>query len=165
MAVKIHIIGGAGSGKSYLASQIHKKMTIPHLDLDDIFWENQATQYGIKANEDTRDYMLEKFLNQPSWVVEGVYLKWVTPSFERADRIFILDTPLQVQEDRIWNRYYKRKSKVSHLAKKETLQSIHNLLEWNKKYNEIFLPEFMKKTAYTYKIILLKDYKDIERYL
>src|SRR5690625_1456589 len=123
--MKIHIIGGAGSGKSHISSQLNTEFNIPYLDLDDIFWENDAEQYGIKASKNIRDNELKKFVEQPSWIVEGVYFKWVTPSFELADKIFILDTPLQIQEERIWNRYHKRKSGELPSIKKETIESLN----------------------------------------
>lgn len=40
--MKIHIIGCSGSGKTYLAKALSEKYTIPHFDLDDIQWDNNA---------------------------------------------------------------------------------------------------------------------------
>lgn len=133
--------------------------------MDDIFWENNADQYGIKAPKNIRDNKLIEFVEQPSWIVEGVYFKWVAPSFELADKIFILDTPLEIQEKRIWSRYNKRKSGVIPSTKKETIESLNNLLEWNKKYNQVFLPEFVRETRYSDKIIHLKSNEDIYNFL
>ena len=74
MRTKIHIIGGPGSGKSYIAKIVSEKLAIPHLDLDDIFWD-KSPGYGNKADEETRNAELEHFLAQPTWIVEGVYYK------------------------------------------------------------------------------------------
>ncbi|GAB3062759.1 P-loop NTPase family protein [Virgibacillus ainsalahensis] len=135
------------------------------MDLDDIFWEDNADQYGIKAPENVRDNKLRKFVAQPSWIVEGAYFKWVVPSFELADKIFILNTPLQLQEERILSRHNKRKSGILPSTKKETIESIKNLLEWNKKYNQVFLPEFVRGTKYSDKIIHLKNNEDIHNFM
>lgn len=51
ITIKIHIIGGSGSGKSYICEKISKKFNIPHFDLDDIFWDNHAIEYGVKTPE------------------------------------------------------------------------------------------------------------------
>ena len=40
--MKIHIIGGSGSGKTYLAENLSKKYGIRHYDLDDLQWDNDA---------------------------------------------------------------------------------------------------------------------------
>lgn len=97
--------------------------------------------------------------------MEGVYFKWVSPSFELADKIFILDTQLQIQEERIWSRYNERKAGVIPSTKKETIESLNNLLEWNQKYNQVFLPEFVRETIYSDKIIHLKSNEDIYNFL
>ncbi|MGB8451549.1 MAG: hypothetical protein WCD89_04380 [Anaerocolumna sp.] len=35
--MKIHIIGGSGTGKTYVSEKISKQYKIPHFDLDNIF--------------------------------------------------------------------------------------------------------------------------------
>lgn len=36
--IRIHILGGAGCGKSFIAEKLKEQLGIPHYDLDDIFW-------------------------------------------------------------------------------------------------------------------------------
>ena len=40
--MKIHIIGGSGSGKTYLADKLSKEYGITHYDLDELQWDNKA---------------------------------------------------------------------------------------------------------------------------
>lgn len=40
--MKIHIIGGPGSGKTFLAEKLSKELGISHLDLDDLQWDNKS---------------------------------------------------------------------------------------------------------------------------
>lgn len=100
-------------------------------------------------------------MEQPSWIVEGVYFRWVVPSFKLADKIFVLNTPIQTQEERIWSRYNKRKTGILRSTKKETIETLKELLEWNKKYNQVFLPDFVRNTKYGYKIIHFNSNEDI----
>ncbi|MEC5425263.1 hypothetical protein QGM71_17395 [Virgibacillus sp. C22-A2] len=127
--------------------------------MDDIFWDNQADEYGIKTPELERDDKLKKLVEQPSWVIEGVYFKWVKPSFKMAGKIFILNIPLSLQEERIWNRYAKRKIGEVTSVKKETLQSVRDLIEWNRRYNQEHIPNFIKDNEFKSKIIHLKIMK------
>jgi adenylate kinase family enzyme len=127
--------------------------------LDSIFWDNSSDEYGIKAPVTVRDNKLKQFVEQPSWVIEGVYYKWLESSFTVADTIFILNTPFSIQEERIWSRYENRKAGISPSAKKETIKSVEKLIEWNKKYNQEFLPNFVRNNEYSNKIILL-DYNE-----
>ncbi|WP_268258042.1 P-loop NTPase family protein [Bacillus andreraoultii] len=158
-------MGGSGSGKSYIAKQISNKFNIPHFDLDDIFWDNQAEEYGIKTPELERDNKLKKLVEQPSWIIEGVYFKWVKPSFKKAEKIFILNIPLSLQEERIWSRYEKRKLGEVTSAKKETLQSVIDLIDWNRRYNQEHIPNFIKDNEFKRKIIQLENNEDIFKYL
>ncbi|MGY0694980.1 hypothetical protein ACW2QC_19815 [Virgibacillus sp. FSP13] len=163
--MRLHIIGGAGSGKSYIAEQLSKKFNIPHYDLDHIFWDKNADEYGIKAPPTVRDNNLKEIVEQPAWIIEGVYFKWLDPSFALADHIFILNTPVAIQEERIWSRYKKRKAGVLPSTKNETIQSVKKLIDWNKKYNHDFLPNFVRNNDYKGKMIQLENNENIFNYL
>lgn len=71
IAIRIHIIGGSGSGKSYISVILSKKFQIPHYDLDDIFWDPQSNEYGVRAPEDERDRRLREIISLDSWIVEA----------------------------------------------------------------------------------------------
>jgi adenylate kinase family enzyme len=163
--IRIHIIGGAGSGKSYISQKLSNELNIPYYDLDDIFWDNTANQYGKKTLETERDNKLKQIVEQPSWIIEGVYLKWVTPSFSLADKIFVLKTPISIQEKRIWSRYQKRISGIIPNTKKETIESVKELIKWNKKYNDAYLPDFISNNDMKYKVIQINKAEDIFNYL
>ncbi|MCM1187538.1 MAG: hypothetical protein NC251_07815 [Lachnoclostridium sp.] len=70
--MKIRIIGGSGSGKTYLADKLSKEYHIEHYDLDDLQWDNKAEEYGVKRNPDERRAMLQEILNKEDWIIEGV---------------------------------------------------------------------------------------------
>lgn len=61
--MKLHIIGGSGSGKSYISALISRKLNIPHYELVDIFWDNEADVYGVKAPEEERDRKLKEIVS------------------------------------------------------------------------------------------------------
>lgn len=52
---KIYIIGGPGSGKTYMASLISNQANITNYNLDDIFWDNSLNTFVIKADTKMRD--------------------------------------------------------------------------------------------------------------
>ena len=83
---KIHIIGSTGSGKTYLAREISKRLHIPFFELDDIVW-NGAVELSGKNSPEVRDKILEDIINKEQWIIEGVYHKWLGRSFEEADVI------------------------------------------------------------------------------
>lgn len=115
---RIHILGGPASGKSYLARCLGDSLGLPVCCLDDLFWDNAAATYGVRADPETRDREFRRFIEREHWVVEGVYHQWVDEGFARADAIVVL-TPgvllglirgltakfLRLLACRMWARY------------------------------------------------------------
>jgi adenylate kinase family enzyme len=128
--LKIHIIGGPGSGKTWIARQLSGTFKIPAFDLDDIFWEKDACHYGIKAPPEKRDFELKQILSNRSWIIEGVYYSWLKASFHLADLIIILKTPIWLRDVRIVRRFVKRKLGMI-TTKRESLNDLQKLIKWN----------------------------------
>ena len=159
--MKIHIIGCSGSGKTYLANALAKKYNIPHFDLDDIQWDNNAEGYGTKRPLEERNALLQEVLNNNEWVIEGVYYAWVQQSFDEADKIYVLDMPRYLYKSRIIVRSIKRKLGIQQ-GKRETLKSVYNLLKWTETFQNKNLKEI--KTIldkYENKVIWLSSKKDV----
>ena len=106
--MKIHIIGGPGSGKTFLADRLSRQLGIPHYDLDDLQWDNAAV-YGTKREPQERDALLRQILQQEDWIIEGVYHKWCGQCFADADRIYLLEVPRYRYRTRILRRFFRRK--------------------------------------------------------
>ncbi len=152
--MKIHIIGGPGSGKSFLAEKLSRELGIPHYDLDDIQWANE-TGYGKKRDIAERDALLEQILQRDEWIVEGVYYAWCGRCFENADRIYLMTVPRPVYRFRILRRFLRRKLGLEP-GKQETLKSLSALLQWADKYQRVNLVEIRKiLEAYPDKVIEL----------
>ena len=159
--MKIHIIGCSGSGKTYLANALAKKYNIPHFDLDDIQWDNNAEGYGTKRPLEERNALLQEILNNNEWVIEGVYYAWVQQSFDEADKIYVLDMPRYLYKSRIIVRSIKRKLGIQQ-GKRETLKSVYNLLKWTETFQNKNLKEI--KTIldkYENKVIWLSSKKEV----
>jgi adenylate kinase family enzyme len=131
---KIHIIGGPGSGKSYIARKLSTFYNIHAYDLDDIFWDRLTNAYGTKAREEDRNTALSEILNKESWIVEGVYYSWLSQAFKDADLIIMLTTPKWIRHWRISKRFIRRKIGLS-TSKKETLSDFLELVKWNLRFD------------------------------
>lgn len=127
--MKIHIIGGSGSGKSFLANKLSQEYNIPHYDLDDIMWDNESITYGVKRSLAERKVLLEEILEKDNWIIEGVYYKWCGQCFVEADQIYLLNIPRYQYRFRIIRRFFRRKLGVEK-GKKETFKSLMDLLKW-----------------------------------
>ena len=138
--MKIHIIGGPGSGKTFLAEKLARELGIRHFDLDDLQWDNQSDSYGVKRSPDERDRLLADVLRHEDWIIEGVYYAWCQQCFADADRIYVLSVPRYQYRYRIIRRFFRRKAGLEP-GKKETLRSLRQLLRWADKYQNVNLAE------------------------
>lgn len=160
--MKIHIIGCSGSGKTYLAKALSKKYNIPHFDLDDIQWDNNAQVYGVKMSPEKRNVLFQKILSSREWIIEGVYYAWVQQSFDEADIIYVLDMPKYLYKSRIIIRSIKRKLGILK-GKKETFKSVYNLLKWTDTFQNKNLKEIKNiLDRYGNKVIWLSSKKDVQ---
>lgn len=155
LKMKIHIIGGSGSGKSYLANRLSREYGIPHYDLDELFWDNKAETYGTKRNPEERDALLEEILKNNNWIIEGVFYAWCLQCFSDADQIYVLNIPRYKYRFRIIRRFIRRKLHLEK-GKKETLKSLRDLLKWADKYQKENMVEIRKVLEpYSYKVRML----------
>ena len=148
---RIHIIGGAGSGKTHAARRISEKLGIRAHNLDNIFWDNTDKSYNQKVSPEVRDQKLEEILLNESWIIEGVYFKWLKESFQKADVIILLIPSYTICTFRIISRFIKRKIGIMPSKKKETIKGLIELVKWNQRYNKEDIPDI---------VALLKPYND-----
>ena len=99
--MRISIIGHAGSGKTTLANLIAKKFSIPHIQLDDFWFEAGGVHVDQKTSENERNeiraYVREralKAISSESWVSDGFYPRIQTEIAQKADVLVYLDVPL-----------------------------------------------------------------------
>jgi hypothetical protein len=144
MRQRLHIIGGPGSGKTSAGVALSRHFGLPHLDLDEIFWERKANTFGTKANPQVRDAALAEFITQREWIVEGAYVgQWLLPSFIAAEAIIALRPAVLVRDWRYSTRWLKRKLGLSppKQHKKETLTGLWELCKYNHRYDRTNVPE------------------------
>lgn len=134
MKLRVHIIGGPGSGKSYAAARLAARFGVLAYDLDDLFWDRTALNYAIRAETKERDRRLAAIVSQDGWIIEGVYYQWLAPSFEAADMILALTPSVWIRHWYVIRRFMLRKF-GSIPSKHESLIDLWRLLRWSHAYD------------------------------
>jgi adenylate kinase family enzyme len=140
--MKIHIIGGPGSGKTTLARIMSNHLGCNTLHLDDVAYNN-----GDFDSPTAREYRLNqvsRFTRQEHWIIEGVYFSWVGSSFKHCDRIIVLSLDKELRRNNILKKLSIRKNlTIEQLAKQKA-----RLLKSNDEYDDLFksrVSGFLKK--------------------
>lgn len=164
--VKIHIVGGPGSGKSYMARRISSETGVPHFDLDNIVWDNKPTTYGVKASIESRNENLMRILANESWIIGGTYYKWLRDSFIQADKIFVLTPNVYYRHWRIIKRFVKRKLGIEKSAYRETWDGFTKMLKWNHQFDANNLNGTLNILAeLSEKVVVCKKNTDIMKWI
>ncbi|MCE9585369.1 AAA family ATPase [Candidatus Nomurabacteria bacterium] len=88
---RITIFGVSGSGKSTLANELGKKLDLPVVHLDKLYWTKDWKEvYSTKMEFKNA---VEPFVKQDKWIIDGNYKKTLPSRLERADVIIFFDFP------------------------------------------------------------------------
>ena len=141
---RIHIIGGPGSGKSYMGKKLAKKFKCQHFDLDDIRMREDDTDYSKTRTEAESRKILRKLTRRKKWIFEGVYSDWVDTVFNKADRIIVLKPRKYLKALRIIKRMLKVRIGLLK-RKKSSLKHFYGFLKWGYHFDKNDLLEIEKR--------------------
>ena len=106
---RVVVLGSGGSGKSTLAAALARRLGVPHVELDALFWGP-----GWRAAGDTPEGMaafrrrIEAATSEDGWVADGNYAPVRDALWPRADTMVWLDYPLSVVLWRLLRRTVRR---------------------------------------------------------
>lgn len=107
--LRLHLLGGQGSGKTHAAGRLADALGVPVLHLDDLFRDpGTPIPWTRKLEPEAHAAPLDAFVSGPGWIVEGVYHKWCEATFRRADRVIVLTPPRWIRQLRMAGRSVRR---------------------------------------------------------
>jgi adenylate kinase family enzyme len=117
---KIAIIGSTASGKSTLANKLSKLYDLPHIELDQILFENRKR----KTDDEFRD-AVRLVVKEPEWICDGVFYNLADIIWPKADIVIWLDLPLKTAYKQVLSRSLGRiiKAQSKPGGQRETLKT------------------------------------------
>ena len=85
--MKIAILGHSGSGKSTLARALGKKLQLPVIHLDQLWWR----EGWENVTKEEFDQALEQELAKSRWIIDGNYSRTMEARLSRCDTVIYLD--------------------------------------------------------------------------
>src|SRR5436309_208162 len=126
---RLHLVGGAGSGKSTLGDQLGRALGAPVYHLDALnFVEGTERTRPLEA----RIADATRIAAEPRWVTEGIFLGWTDALLQSADRIIWLDLPWPLALYRIVRRYIQ--ASRSGTNQYRGLRRLLRFLHWSAAY-------------------------------
>lgn len=123
---KIYILGTSGSGKTYLAKKLSKKLNIPFYDSDDVRFIKKFSEARPISE---RKKLMDKIAKKEKWIIDARATSWSREPMKKADLIIWLKTSSMIRVWRIIKRYLKRRKDSG-----ENLKSIWNLIKFSLSY-------------------------------
>lgn len=140
---RVHIFGGAGSGKTTLAKRYAVEHGLVHRQLDDIYYIKASTRERREHEE--RDTLLSTFIEADEWVTEGIFWQpWVRPALQRADKIIVLAVPESTRHVRVIRRHFQLLKQASSNEWPTFFPTLFELLKHNRAYNTSALHETLE---------------------
>ena len=136
MKLRIHTVGGSGSGTTTLAQALADQLKIPQFDADAYYWEPTDPPFTVKRSPDVRVSLLGKDLNEsPSWILSGSLVNWGESLQGRFTHVVFLHLPQDIRLARLRKREHKRFGSRIELGGDMYQQHI-DFMEWAKKYDD-----------------------------
>ena len=101
--MRINVLGTSGSGKTSVARRIAKKLNIPYVELDELFWKPNWTE----STDEEFFPKLEEALSADAWVLDGNYTRTIPIKWKRCQMVMYLDLPFHIVFYRVLRRTFK----------------------------------------------------------
>lgn len=166
---RISIIGTTGSGKSTLAKSLSARLTLPHTELDDLYW---LPKWRERDKGEFRQ-LVDAATARPEWIIDGGYSEVRDLVWGRADTLVWLDLPFWRTMLQLLRRTYRRNTwrvpccngNVESWAQTLSRQSI--ILHFLKTYqrNRNRFPRALRQYGEAKTVIILRTPEAIQAWL
>lgn len=107
--MRVHIVGASGAATTTLGRALARRLTCPHLDIDDYFWlPSQPPFQHIRPAVERRALLGADLARHPGWVLSGSLCGWGDVFIPLFDRVVLLWVPPDIRLARLRARERER---------------------------------------------------------
>ena len=160
---RIIIIGCPGSGKSRLSKILAKKLNLPLIHLDKLYWKPNWQEV---SKEEFNELLLNE-LQKPLWILDGNFGRTLELRLKYADHVILMNYPtltciLRVLKRVITNRGKTREDMTEGCNEKLDIE----FLKYVKKFKKIRLPQMMQVlNKSTVPVTQIKNDRELKRFI
>lgn len=171
--MRINVVGASGSGKSTLAKEISKKLNLPYIEMDRLFW---GPNWHLPSDE-VFFAKLEMRLKKDNWILDGNYSRSESIKWRNIDTVIWIDLPFYlnlyqaifratkraISKEELWPGTNNRESFRKAFFSKESI------VLWTIKTHKNFIGKYeyyMSAQEYSHiNFIRLKSRKEINNFI
>lgn len=163
---QILIIGNTGSGKTTFAKELSKKLNLPLVHLDKIYWCGEWEHLA----KDEFDVLLQEELEKPEWIIDGNFNRTFPKRLKYCDTVFFFDFKVVAClwgiTKRVLQNYGKTRDDMGgncpEYFDKNKIELYKNLFKYNKNNRSRYY-EMLKDAEV--EVVVFKNRKDAKEYL
>ena len=119
---RVLIVGSGGAGKSTLAGQLAKRMGLPLIHLDSLYWQPG----WIEPPPEEWTEIVEQLLEGEQWIMDGNYGATMEKRLAACDTVIFLDVPRAI----CLSRVIRRRIRFHNRARPDMPQGCPERLTW-----------------------------------
>ena len=135
-AIRLHVLGGSGSGTTTLGQALARHWGCRHADVDDFFWLPTTPPYQtIRPAEDRLSLLKDALSARESWVLSGSLCGWGDPLIPLFTHVVFLSLPKALRMARLLARERNRFGHV--IEPGGSMRDVHEaFLRWAEGYDD-----------------------------